>query len=124
MTSDLRTFFDGYNASFGKGPSDIANFYFEPCITARMGNARLNATKADTESFFGQVLEKYRSQGFHHGNIVSFDSKPIGTNSAIVTIRWAYKGSNDKTLWEWVFSYNMYKSGGAWKILLQTMHDA
>ena len=90
MTSDLRMFFDGYNASFGQGPSSIAKFYFEPCITARMGNARLNATNADTEAFFAQALDKYRSQGFHHGSILSFDSKPIGTNSAIVTIKWSY----------------------------------
>ena len=124
MTSDLRTFFDGYNASFGKGPSSIANFYFEHCITARIGNVRLNATKANTEAFFSQVLQRYHSQGFHHGSISSFDSRPIGINSVIVTIKWAYKDSNDKTLWEWTFSYNMYKSGGAWKILLQTMHDS
>lgn len=58
MTSDLRTFFDGYNASFGKGPASIANFYFEPCITARMGNARLNATRADTEAFFSQGVRR------------------------------------------------------------------
>jgi hypothetical protein len=124
MSNDLRTFFNSYNASFGKGPSSIATFYFEPCITARMGHTRLNATQADTEAFFSQVLDKYRSQGFHHGSILSFDSKPIGMNSAIVTIKWAYKDTSDKTLWEWTFSYNMYKSTGAWKILLQTMHDS
>ena len=106
-----------------KSPS-IADFYAEPCITARMGNARLNATRADTEAFFGQVLDKYRSQGFHHASILSFDTRPIGVNSVIVTIKWAYKDQGDKALWEWTFSYNMYKSGGAWKILLQTMHDS
>jgi len=124
MTSDFRAFFDGYNASFGEGPSSIAEFYFEPCITARMGNVRLNATKADTEAFFSQVLDRYRSQGFHHGSILSFDSKLIGMNSALATIKWAYRDAGDKTLWEWTFSYNMYKSSGAWKILLQTMHDS
>lgn len=91
---------------------------------SKNGYAHLNATRADTEAFFGQVLEKYRAQRFHHGGILIFDSEAIGTNSAFVTIKWAYKDSNDKTLWEWTFSYNMYKSAGQWKILLQTLHDS
>jgi len=124
MSDDLRKFFDAYNASFTKDPSTIAEFYHEPCITARMAVARLNVARKDTEAFFGPVLEKYRAQGFAGGDIVSLESQPLGVNSVLATVRWAYKDTSGKTLWEWTFSYNLYKSNGAWKILLQTMHDS
>jgi hypothetical protein len=123
MSEDLRKFFDAYNASFTQGPSAIADFYHEPCITARMGVARPNATRKDTEAFFGPVLDKYRAQGFSGADILSLESQPLGVNSVLATVRWAYKDASGKTLWEWTFSYNLYKSSGAWKILLQTMHD-
>ena len=124
MSDDLRKFFQAYDVAFTKGPSSIAEFYYEPCIAARMAVARLNSTRKDTEAFFGPVLEKYRAQGFVRADIVSFESQPLGKNSVLVTIRWAYKDASDKTLWEWSFSYNLYKSNGGWKILLQTMHDS
>src|SRR5687768_3127613 len=70
---NLRDFFDAYDRAFRETAKSIAQFYFEPCITARTGVPRLNATRTDTESFFGQVLEKYRAQGFDHGQILSFN---------------------------------------------------
>ena len=124
MSDDLRKFFQTYDVAFTRGPSTIAEFYYEPCITARTAVARLNVTRKDTEAFFGPVLEKYRAQGFARADIVSLESQPLGINSVLATIRWAYKDTSDKTLWEWTFSYNLYKSNGAWKILLQTMHDS
>lgn len=41
----------------------------------------------------------------------------------MTTVRWIYRGANGETLWESTFSYNLYRSQAAWKILLQTMHD-
>jgi hypothetical protein len=56
--------------------------------------------------------------------MLSLDSHPIGSNSTIATVRWKYTDTAGKSLWEWTFSYNLYKTNGKWKILLQTMHDA
>jgi hypothetical protein len=123
MVSDLREFFEAYGASFRSGPSAVASFYHEPCITARMGSTHLNLTRGDTEAFFAKAMEAYRSKGQAGGAMLSMDSHPMGKNSAIATVRWAYKDIEGKTLWEWTFSYNLYRSGGGWKILLQTMHD-
>jgi hypothetical protein len=124
MAKDMREFFEAYGASFLVGPSAIAEFYHEPCITARMGATHLNVTRRDTEEFFAKALDIYRSKGFADGAMLSLDSSPIGSNSAIATIRWQYTDTAGKSLWEWTFSYNLYKSNGEWKILLQTMHDA
>jgi len=124
MADDVRKFFEAYGASFRVGPSAVAEFYHEPCITARMGATQLNVTRRDTEEFFAKALEAYRSKGFADGAMLSLDSRAAGSNSTIATARWVYKDNDGKPLWEWTFTYNLYKSDGRWRILLQTMHDA
>ena len=121
--SDLRAFFDAYGESFTKGAAAIAAFYAEPCMTARAGSVRLNATRRDTETFFAGVDASYRERGFRQGAIVFLIEQSLGANSAIATIQWAYQDAGGGTLWESTFSYNVYKLDGGWKILLQTMHD-
>jgi hypothetical protein len=119
----LRAFFEAYGDSFTKGPAAIAAFYAEPCITARAGSVRLNATCRDAEAFFSGVDANYRERGFRQGAMLFMIEQSLGANSAIATIQWAYKDAGGRTLWESTFSYNVYKLGGDWKILLQTMHD-
>ena len=121
--SDLRAFFDAYGESFTKGAAAIAAFYAEPCITARAGSVRLNATRQDTETFFAGVDASCRERGLKRGAILFMIEQSLGANSAIATLQWAYKDAGGRTLWESTFSYNLYKFGGNWKILLQTMHD-
>lgn len=124
MADDVREFFESYGASFLVGPGAVAEFYHEPCITARIGVTQLNVTRRDTEKFFAKALEAYRSKGFADGAMLSLDSSTVGSNSTIATVRWVYKDKGGKPLWEWTFTYNLYRSDGRWRILLQTMHDA
>lgn len=124
MDDEVRRFFDAYNASFPQGAEAVAQFYSAPCITARMGQPNLNLTRQDTISFFGPVLERYRGRGWAYGEILDLEHRALGVNSILATVRWAYKDKGGNTLWEWTFSYNLYKRDGEWKILLQTMHDS
>lgn len=121
--SGLRAFFEAYGNSFTKGPAAIAAFYAEPCITARAGSVRFSPARKDTETFFATVDANYRERGFRQGAILFIIEQSLGANSAIATIQWAYKDAVGRTLWESTFSYNLYKLGADWKILLQTMHD-
>jgi hypothetical protein len=121
--SGLRAFFEAYGDSFTKGPAAIAAFYAEPCITARAGSVRFSPTRKDTEIFFATVDANYRERGFRQGAILFIIEQSLGANSAIATIQWAYKDAAGRTLWESTFSYNLYRLGAGWKILLQTMHD-
>jgi hypothetical protein len=121
--SGLRAFFEAYGDSFTKGPAAIAAFYAEPCITARAGSVRFSPTRKDTEIFFATVDANYRERGCRQGAILFIIEQSLGANSAIATIQWAYKDAAGRTLWESTFSYNLYKLGAGWKILLQTMHD-
>jgi hypothetical protein len=122
--SELRSFFQSYGDAFLGTPADIAAFYATPCITARQGQVRLNLTRADVEAFFTDALARYRAQGSAAGDIKTFASTPLGANSIAATIKWAYKDSSGSVLWEWTFTYNLYRESDGWKILLQTLHDA
>jgi hypothetical protein len=122
--SELRSFFQSYGDAFLGTPADIADFYAAPCITARQGQVRLNVTQEDVEAFFTDVLTGYRAQGGAGGEIKTFASTRLGVNSIAATIEWAYKDSLGSVLWEWTFTYNLYRGSDGWKILLQTLHDA
>jgi hypothetical protein len=55
---------------------------------------------------------------------MSLESQALGINSTLATVRWSFQDNSGNALWEWTFSYNLYRSGAGWKILLQTMHDS
>ena len=115
-------FFERYLDAWND-PVRLSAFYAEPFIAARMGAVRLNARTADTQRFFEEVLAKYREKGFSRAKQLSLDVVTLGVNSEFATVRWAYLGANEDALWEWVFSYNLYKLPDGRKILLQTLHD-
>ena len=124
MREEVTEFIEAYGGSFSRGPSAIAEFYSEPCVTARMGVVRVNPTRNDTELLFVEVDAKYRARGCTHGDILTIDVQPLGSNSALATVQWAYKGACEEMLWKTTFSYNLYRRDGVWKILVQTMHDS
>jgi hypothetical protein len=118
----LSAFFARYLTAFSN-PAQIAAYYNEPFIAARGGKIRLSPTKKDTEAFFKEIVEKYRAKGFDGGKLLAIDAAELGINAGRATIRWAYQDRAGRTLWESTFSYNLYSVGGAWKIVLQTLHD-
>lgn len=124
MREDVTKFIEAYRDAFGRGPRAIAEFYSEPCVTVRMGVVRVNSTRNDTETLFTEVDTTYRARGFTHGEILGIDVELLGANSALATVQWAYMGACEELLWKTTFSYNLYRRDGAWKILVQTMHDS
>jgi hypothetical protein len=123
LPNDLKDFFDDYRAAFSQGPAAIAEFYYEPCITARQGVVVVNSSHQDTTNLFARVDEQYRSRGYTHADYEPLDVKLLGANGAFATIEWSYKDANEKTIWRTTFSYNLYSRNSIWKILVQTMHD-
>ena len=124
MHEDVREFIEAYRDAFTRGPRAIAGFYAEPCVTVRSGVARVNPIHDDTERLFAEVDATYRTRGFTHGDILSLDVQPLGPNAALATVQWAYMGACEELLWKTTFTYNLLRRDGAWKILVQTMHDA
>jgi hypothetical protein len=123
MREDVTKFIEAYRGSFSRGPSAIAEFYSEPCVTARMGVVRVSPTRHDTELLFVEEDAMCRARGFTHTDILTMDVQPLGFNGALATVQWAYKGACEEMLWKTTLSYNLYRRDGVWKILVQTMHD-
>ncbi|HYD57400.1 MAG TPA: hypothetical protein VEB41_10880 [Burkholderiales bacterium] len=119
----IEGFFSRYRDAFKHGAQAIAAFYSEPCVTARAGKVRVNATLAETRALFETVDQQYRSRGMTHGEIERMEIRSMGVNAVMATIRWKYKDASGRTLWETTFSYNVYRRNDDWKILVQTMHD-
>jgi hypothetical protein len=89
-----------------------------------MGVVRVSQTREDTERLFTEVDATYRARGFTYGEARAIDVKPLGATSALATVQWAYNGACAELLWKTTFSYNLHRRDGAWKILVQTMHDS
>ena len=124
MHDQVTKLFEAYRDAVGRGPSAIAGFYAEPCMTVRAGVARVLATRGDTERLFTEVEAQDRAKGFTYGEILSLDVKALGATSALATVKWAYNGACAELLWTTTFSYNLHLRDGAWTILVQTMHEA
>ena len=124
MHDEVKRFFEAYRDAFSRGPRAIAEFYSAPCLTARMGAVRLTATRGGIEALFADLDARYRAKGFTHATILAQDIQQLGANSVLATVRWAYKGAQDQTLWEATFSYNLYRCEDGLKILLLTLHDS
>jgi hypothetical protein len=99
---DLKAFFDAYRDSFPKGAAAVAAFYNEPCVTVRSGVVRIHPSNADIATLFAEVDKQYRDRGYTHADCASFDCRTLGANSALATVRWAYKGPDEQTIWETV----------------------
>jgi hypothetical protein len=124
MRDEITKLIHAYGDAFRLGPSAIVEFYWEPCVTVRMGVVRVNQTREDTERLFAEVDASYRARGFTYGEPLAIDVQPLGANSALATVQWAYNGACAELLWKTTFSYNLHRRDGAWKILVQTMHDS
>ena len=123
MLDEVKAFIQDYRHALGRGARATAELYAEPCLTVRMGVASMNATLGDTERFFDDVGARERARGCTHGEIISLDVQPLGANSALATVQWAHMGACEELLWKSTFSYNLYRRNGAWKILVETMHE-
>jgi hypothetical protein len=124
MREEVTKFIEAYRDSFRHGPRAVAEFYSEPCVTARMGVVRVNPTRLDTERLLAEVDARDRARGVTHGDILTMDVQPLGSNSALATVHWAYKGACEELLGKTAVSYNLYRPDGVWKILVETMHDS
>ena len=121
---EVINFIEAYRDAVGRGPRAVAALYAEPCVAADMSGVRVHLTREEAEHAFADVDAAYRARGFTRSDILGLDVQPLGSQSCLATVRWAYKGACEELLWKTTFSYNLSRHDGAWKILVQTMHDS
>ena len=123
MHEDITKFIEAYRDSVSHGPRALTAFYAEPCVTASTAAVRVSPASDDTALVLAEVHAANRARGFTHVELRAVDIHPLGSSSALATVRWAYKGACDELLWTTTISYNLYRRDGVWKILVQTIHD-
>lgn len=124
VRDEVIKFIEAYGAALSFGPSAAIELYAEPCLTVAIGVARMHPTRKDLGIVLGDGDARDRTRGFTRADLVTVDVKPLGSSSALATVQWAIKGACDELLWTATVSYNLYRCDGAWKILVQTMHDS
>lgn len=106
MHDDVTKFIEAYRDSLSHGPSALTAFYAEP-----------------SEQALAERDAADRARGFTHAELRALDVHPLGSDSALATVRWAYKGACDELLWTAMVSYTLDGRDGAWKILVETPHE-
>src|SRR5262245_2559170 len=124
MREEITKLLEAYRDSFETGPRAVAGFYTEPSVMVETGVARVSATRRDTEALFVEIDARHRTRRFTHSDILAIDVQPLGSESALATVQWAYKGACEELLWKATCSYHLYRCDGVWKILVHTVHDA
>jgi hypothetical protein len=120
---ELTTFVEGYRAALSQGPRVLAALYAEPCVTAQKGIVRVHATREEIERRADDLHAGYRTRGVTHGDVRSVEVRRLGADSALAVVRWAFMGACDELLWTTTCSYELYRYGGAWKIVVETVHE-
>ena len=121
---ELSKFVERYRAALGDGPRALAELYAEPCVSAQAGTVRVHPTRADIEQRAAQIDAGYRTRGFTHADLLTMSLQRLSADSALAIVRWAYKGACEELLWTTTCSYEFYRYEGAWKIVVETVHDA
>lgn len=123
MHEDVTKFIEAYRDSFGRGPGAVAEFYAEPCLIAGATGVRVNATRHETERFLAEVDQSHLTRGFTRADIFALDVQPLGASGALATVRWGYLGACEELLGKATLSYNLHRSEGVWKIVVETAHE-
>ena len=121
---ELTAFVEDYRIALSQGTRVLAALYAEPCVTAQQGVVCVHSTREEIEQRLDELHAGYRMRGFAHGEIRSVDVQQLGADSALAVVRWASMGACDELLWTTTCSYELYRYAGAWKIVVETVHEA
>ena len=122
MSSYYKTYADAFHARSG---SQIADFYYTPCISMR-GDASIHCfqSRLETEKFFQRVADTYYEEGLRRSETKNLEVIPIGGRSLLASMDWVFYRADGTLLKQWRQSYNLVRVDGRWKILLSTFHVA
>lgn len=109
--------FDNYDLQF------ILDTYHTPCFIFKLGTLYTNLTEVQKRQYFQDLLTSYRQQGYANAEIPHFEIKSLGQDSALITVEWVCKRSDNSIAFDFWDSYYLIHIDGKWKILGDTVYE-
>jgi hypothetical protein len=121
---EIEAFFHAYSRALDAWDVDrIARLHHAPCLKIHGdGSIQCLPTHEDVRSFFHDLSEKYRERELHSGSFRDLEVVPIGAQAVLATVTWDLLRIGHSLLRQFRRSYNLYRSGTDWLILVTTAH--
>jgi hypothetical protein len=120
--------FTEYFANYAKcyddfDPERLAKYFYTPTVNIKNGSVVAISNSSDVLAYLRSLVISYREQGLKKANLVNLDVKMLGWWSALITVHWIIDHTNGSILRDFHTSYNLFKNGDSWLILMTTNHD-
>jgi hypothetical protein len=124
VVNDIATFFTRYAERYMASDVDaISGVYEAPLLAVRDGHAIHLADRTAVREHLAELMEAYASAGAARADIAGLDVVPLGTSSAMATVRWHVLGADGTLLRDFRSTYHLLSVDRAWRILSYTNHD-
>jgi hypothetical protein len=97
--------------------------YHTPCFIFKLGTLYANLTEVQKRQYFQELLTSYRQQGYANAEIPHFEIKSLGQDSALITVEWVCKRSDNSIAFDFWDSYYLIHIDGKREILGDTVHE-
>ena len=122
--AEVEGFMDAYTEGWNAGDLDaIVAAYATPCFVVKGGRVLRHEDEAAKARYFRGLLAGNRREGPHIWSIGRLERRLLGSDAAMVTVRWHCRRPDGSTIWEFLDSYLLAAEQGRWRILGDVVHD-
>ena len=122
--AEVEGFMDAYTEAWNAGDLDgIVAAYATPCFVVEGGRVLRHEDEAAKARYFGDLLAGNRCEGPHTWSIGHLDRRSLGSDAAMVTVRWHCRRPDGSMIWDFLASYLLASEQGRWRILGDVVQD-
>jgi len=101
----------------------LANYFYVPMVNVKNGTVSAITSAEELSAALKSMLAGYREHGYKKGNVIDVQIMEMGTWSVLATVHWVIDKTDGTILRDFNSTYNLFKDGEAWKIVVTTNHD-
>lgn len=97
--------------------------YTTPCFVVKGGHVLRHNDEAAKRQYFAELLASNNQQGPHAWSIGDLKPRQLGSDAALLTVRWIARRPDQSLLWDFFDSYLLALEEGQWRILGDVVHN-
>ena len=101
----------------------LATYYLAPTLMVKNGSVLALSTADGIFEHLKGLLASYKEHGYKKGKVAGIEVQMMGHWSAFVMVHWIIDHVNGSVLRDFCTTYNLFRQGSVWKILVTTNHD-